>query len=177
MADGANVSNYILAGGTLLAASFVAIQAFYARTSYIEGEANRLVEKKLAICFDNFDAAAKIDAQLRRAVPGMAAQPWPPRVTVEDAAGLARLQRDVVPRLDELEAGLTKATVLGPLDKYRAYLAQQARGLSKRLLDLSPDQIGTDDPEAEAAFALLSEFLGAQYSVFTGCRFVAEGKA
>lgn len=178
MADAAIISNYILAGGTLLAATFVAVQAWTARTAYIEANETRFLEKKLEICFDNFDEAAGLDAALRRALPDMMTQAeWPPRIVVETPAKLVQVQRDVVPGLNALESGLTKASVLGPLDKYRAYLAQQLRGLSKRLLDITPDRIGTDDKDTGAVFATLSEFLGAQYSVFTGCRLIAEGKA
>ncbi|MDJ0825939.1 MAG: hypothetical protein QNJ16_10595 [Rhodobacter sp.] len=174
---GATASNFILAGGTLLAALFVAIQAFYARSSYVEAEASKFLERKLDICFQNFDDAARLDAALRLAVPGMATQDtWPPKVVVETPEALAALQREVVPMLDALDAGLTKATVLDQLDKYRAYLAQQIRGLSKRLLDLTPAQLGPENEQTKATLAVLSDFLGAQYSVFTGCRLIAEGK-
>ncbi len=170
--------NYLLAAATLLAALFVAVQAWYARTSFVEASATRLLEKKLDICFDNFDAAAELDAALRLAVPEMMLQEtWPPKVVIEDAARLATLQRDVVPKLNALESGLTKASVLGPLDKYRSYLTQQVRGLSKRLMDLRPEQLGPENEETKAVSALLSDFLEAQYSVFTGCRLVAEGEA
>jgi len=175
---GGATSNFILAGGTLLAAIFVAVQAFYARSSFVEGEASRFLERKLDICFENFDDAARLDAALRLAVPGMVAQEtWPPKVVIDTPASLALVQRDVVPILDALDAGLTKATVLDTLDKHRAYLAQQLRGLSKRLLDLTPAQLSPDNPEAATALRLLSDFLCAQYSVFTGCRLIAEGKA
>ncbi len=176
--NGAILSNYVLAGGTLLAASFVAVQAYYARSSFVEGEATRFLERKLDLCFENFDDAARLDAALRLAVPGMAMQrTWPPRVVVETGAKLAAVQSDVVPALDALEAGLTKARVLGGLDKYRAYLAQQVRGLSKQVMDLTPAALGPENETTTAIFARLSDFLGAQYSVFTGCRLVAEGKA
>ncbi|WP_172299901.1 hypothetical protein [Pseudoruegeria sp. HB172150] len=178
MAEGANISNYLLAGGTLIAALFVAVQAWYARVAYVEASETRFLEKKLDICLQNFDEAARLDVALRLAVPGMADQEaWPPKIIVEDGARLAVLQRDVVPPLNALEAGLTKASVLGQLDKYRAYLAQRLEGLSKRLMDMTPTVVAAGSEETKGAFAALSDFLGAQYSVFTGCRLVAEGKA
>ena len=173
-------SNVLLAASTLLAALFVAAQAWYARVAYVEGSKSRLLEKKLDICFENFDSATALDAALRKAAPGAGLDDvWPPQVVVSDAAQLARLQEAVVPRLNGLEAGLAKASILGELDKHRAYLAQELRGLSKRLLEIVPARIGQEnmDKEIDAVFATLSEFLGAQYSVFTGCRLVAEGKA
>lgn len=173
-------TNILLAGSTLVAAVFVAVQAWYARVQFVESSETRLLEKKLDICFDNFDAAAVLDTELRRAAPGMGIdEVWPPRIEVADAEGLRRLQDTVVPRLNALESGLFKASILGDLDKHRAYLAQQLRGLSKRLLDIVPARIGQDkmDKEIDGVMATLSDFLGAQYSVFTGCRLVAEGKA
>lgn len=176
-----NPSNYLLAGATLLAALFVAVQAWYARNSYVEASATRLLETKLDICFDNFDAAASLDAALRLAVPDMAMQEvWPPKVVIRDPAHLLSIQQEIVPHLNALESGLTKASVFGPLDKYRSYLTQQVRGLSKRVLDLNPDALAPeneDNKDTEAVTAQLSDFLGAQYSVFTGCRLVAEGDA
>lgn len=170
-------STFVLAASTFLAAAFVAVQAWYARTSYVEGEANRILERKLDICFENFDAAARIDAALRQSVPGMTGDEaeWPPKVRVTSAEVLATVQREIVPHLDQLEAGLTKAQVLGGLDKYRDYLEQQLRGLSKRVLDLNPAKLAEAD--SRAVFDKLSEFIGAQYAVFTGCRQVAEGRA
>lgn len=177
MPDAQTVSNYTLAAGTLLAATFVAIQAWYARSSFVEGEATRFLERKLDICFDNFDDAARLDAALRLAVPGMAMQEtWPPKVKVETPQALATLQGDVIPTLNALDAGLTKASVLGGLDKYRAYLAQQIGGLSKKVQDLTPADLAPENQKTEAVLATLSDFLGAQYSVFTGCRLIAEGK-
>ena len=49
MVTATNFSNYTLAAGTLLAAGFVAVQAYYARSSYVEGEATRFLERKLDI--------------------------------------------------------------------------------------------------------------------------------
>ena len=177
MISSANASNYILAGGTMLAAIFVAVQAWYARSTFLEGEATRVLERKLDHCFDNFDQAAQLDSALRLASPGMDMQEtWPPMVVVKTPQKLAAIQSDVVPKIDALESGLTKASVLGGLDKYRDYLAQQVRGLSKQLLDLNPAQFDPENDETKAVFAKLSDFLGAQYSVFTGCRLIAEGK-
>lgn len=175
---GRDAPTLVLAGSTLVAALFVAVQAWYARTSFVEASATRFLERKLDICFENFDAAAQLDVALRSALPEMAAQEdWPPRLEVTTPARLALLQREVVPRLDALDAGLTKASVLESLDKYRAYLAQQVRGLSKRLLDISPADLSRETKDTHAVFAALSEFLGGQYQVLTGCRLVAEGKA
>jgi len=178
MAQHTHVSNYLLAAGTIVAALFVAVQAWYARSAYVEENETRFLEKKLDICFENFDQAAQLDAALRYAVvdPMMMAD-WPPKLAVADAETLVMVQREVVPKLNALEAGLTKASVLGDLDKFRAYLAQQARGLSKRLLDVNPATLDQNDAQTGATFQVLSEFLGAQYTVFTGCRLVAEGKA
>jgi hypothetical protein len=177
MITNANASNYILAGGTLLAAIFVAVQAWYARSTFLEGEATRVLERKLDLCFDNFDQAAQLDSALRVATPDMDMQEkWPPMVKVETRQQLELIHSSVVPKVDALESGLTKASVLGGLDKYRDYLAQQVRGLSKQLLDVSPTRLDPENEETKAVFARLSEFLGAQYSVFTGCRLIAEGK-
>ncbi len=175
-----STSNVLLAGSTLVAALFVAVQAWYARVAFVEASETRLLEKKLELCFENFDAAANLDAALRSAAPEMGIEDqWPPVIVVEDPIALRRVQGQVVPRLNALESGLAKASILGDLDKHRAYLSQELRGLSKRLLDIAPSRIGQDkmDTEIDAVFATLSEFLGAQYSVFTGCRLVAEGKA
>ena len=161
-------------------ALFVAMQAWYARVAYVEEAETRLLQSKLDLCFQNFDDAAALDASLRAAAPGMTLEEqWPPRIMLEDPDHLARLQADVVPRLNALESGLFKASILGELDRFRAYLAQELSGLSKRLLDIMPSRIGQEgmDHEINAVMARLSEFLGAQYSVFTGCRMVAEGEA
>lgn len=173
-------ANMLLAGATLVATLFVAAQAWYARVTYVEQSHSRLLQEKLDLCFETFDAAAELDMSLRQSMPGLDTQDnWPPRIEVTDAQALERLQVAVVPRLNALESWLFKASILGPLDKYRAYLAQELTGLSRRLLDIAPARIGEDrmDREIDAVFATLSEFLGAQYSVFTGCRLVAEGKA
>lgn len=173
-----DTSTVVLAASTLVAALFVAVQAWYARTSFVEASETRFLERKLDICFDNFDAAAQLDLELRAAVPEMATQQvWPPQVVVETPERLAVFHREVVPRLDALDAGLTKASVLESLDKYRAYLAQKIRGLSKRLMDISPGDLSPENKDTQAVFAALSEFLGGQYQVLTGCRLVAEGKA
>lgn len=168
-------SNRLLAAGTLLAALFVAVQAWYARTAYLDAAATRQVEARLDICFENFDAAAELDSALRFAVPGMMAQEdWPPKVVIDDAEHLLAMQRMVAPRLDTLEAGLTKASVLGELDKYRAFLAQQVRGLSKALLDLPPSAVTERTPAVAEVQERLGDLLGAQYLVFTGCRGLAK---
>ena len=178
MVTATNFSNYTLAAGTLLAAGFVAVQAYYARSSYVEGEATRFLERKLDICFENFDSAARLDAALRATVPAMQTQDvWPPQVVAETPEELRDIQREIVPLLDELSAGFTKAEVLGQPDKFRAYLAQQLNGLSKRLNDLNPNDMTAQTEEKTAVLKLLSEFVGGQYSVFTGCRLIAEGKA
>ena len=171
--------NMVLAGSTLVAAIFVAVQAFYARNAFVAAQESRLLEKKLELCLENFDAAAALDRALRQAAPGPGIEEhWPPKLMVESEARVSALQRTVVPRLDDFQSGLAKASILGPLDKYRAYLAQKLEGLSKGLLDIPAGQAGqgglTDDNLA--VIAALSEFLGAQYTVFTGCRLVAEGE-
>ena len=174
---GSTISNFMLAGGTLLAAIFVAIQAYYARSSYVEADATRFLERKLDICFENFDDAARLDAMLRVTVPSMADQDvWPPKVEINTGATLFQVQTKVVPLLDKLTAGFTKASVLGGLDKHRDYLAARIEGLSKQLLDISPDDIAKPTEATTLTFAKLSDFIGAQYSVFTGCRMIARGE-
>lgn len=162
----------------MIAALFVAVQAWYARVAFVEGSETRLLEKKLDICFENFDAAVALDSALREVAPPDG-DSWPPMVMVRDAATLAAVQAHVVPRLNHLESGLAKASILGSLDRYRTYLAQQLDGLSQRLLMVVPSHVGQPkmDAEIDGIFAKLSEFLGAQYSVFAGCRLVAEGNA
>ncbi len=170
----------ILAFSTLTATVFVAIQAWYARGAFVEASATRLLEDKLDICFTSFDEAAALDTALRRAAPGMGLEDvWPPQIKAEDPATLRRIQRDVVPRLNALESSLIKATILGDLDRFRGYLAQELSGLSKNLLDVPPDRMHEPDVAArlDASLATLSEFIGAQYPVMTGCRLIAEGKA
>ncbi|MEM7720330.1 MAG: hypothetical protein AAF222_14120 [Pseudomonadota bacterium] len=161
----------------MLAAIFVAVQAYYARSSFVQADESRFLERKLDICFENFDEAARLDAMLRSTVPSMMEQEvWPPRVEINSAEKLVEVQAKVVPLLDGLTTGFTKASVLDTLDKYRAYLEQQLNGLSKRIIDLRPEQILARTDEAEAVLKQLSEFVGAQYSVFTGCRLIAHGK-
>ncbi len=174
---GSNISGYMLGAGTLLAALFVAIQAYYARSSHVEADATRFLERKLDICFENFDVAARLDAMLRVTVPKMMEQEvWPPKVEISSADVLSEVQTKVVPLLDTLTAGFTKASVLGGLDKHRAYLSQRVNGLSKQILDLRPADLAADNEETQATLAKLSDFLGAQYSVFTGCRMIAKGE-
>lgn len=174
------VMTMTFAASTLLATLFVAMQAWYARVAFVEASETRLLEDKLAICFDNFDDAASLDIALRQIVPSMLLdEQWPPKIAIKDAEMLRKMQYDVVPRLNDLQSGLIKASILGDLDKHRGYLVQELNGLSKRLLDLVPPRIGEEkmDREIDAVMTTLSEFLGAQYSVLTGCRLVAEGKA
>ncbi len=167
----------ILAISTLLATIFVAIQAWYARISYVEADATRFLERKLDICFENFDTAARLDGMLRTTVPGMMDQDvWPPKVEINSARALADIQTKVVPLLDELTAGFTKASVLEGLDKHRVFLTQRVTGLSKQLLDLRPENLEPDNEQTNLILAKLSDFLGAQYSVFTGCRMIARGE-
>lgn len=180
MLRSSRTATLIFALSTVLATAFVAVQAWYARVAVVEAAQTRLLEDKLAICFDAFDAAAALDATLRQAVPGMVLdQSWPPKITIRDAETLKNLQYDVVPRLNDLQSGLIKASILGDLDKHRAYLVQELNGLPKQLLDLVPTRLGEQKmlSETDEVMATLSEFLGAQYSVLTGCRLVAEGKA
>ena len=167
----------MLGSGTLIAAVFVAIQAYYARSSYVEADKTRFLERKLDICFENFDDSARLDAMLRLTVPGMMEQDiWPPRVEITTAKSLADVQSRVVPLLDALTAGFTKASVLEGLDKHRTYLADRLSGLSKQILDLRPADLDPKNDETQEILAKLSDFLGAQYSVFTGCRMIAKGE-
>ena len=163
-------SGALLAGSTL----FVAVQAWYALVQFVEASETRLLEKKLDLCFENFDAVLR-SASNDMGIDGT----WLPRIQIETVAQMHQLQTDVVPKLNTLESGLTEASILGDLDKHRAYLAQELTGLSKRFLDVVPAQVGTDKMGAEitSVFKTLSEFLGSQYSVFTGCRIIAEGTA
>lgn len=171
--------NTVLAMSTLVAALFVAVQAWYARVAFVETSRTRLLEDKLDLCFENFDAAVALDTQLRTAAPGAGLDDtWPPRIVVEDVDTLLQVQRTVVPALNQLEASLSKASILGPLDKHRGYLADRILGMSKSLLDINASRIGQIemDTEIDRVFKRLSDFLGAQYLVFTGCRLVADGE-
>ena len=171
-------SNLLLAVSTLVAALFVAVQAWYARVAFVEESETRLLEKKLDICFENFDAAVDLDGALRALTPGIGLdEGWPPRVSVMHPQELVAIQVQVVPLLNGLESSLAKASILGPLDRFRVYLSGQAEGLSQRLSVISPARLGDEDMDAELASILekLSEILGAQYSVFEGCRLVATG--
>ncbi len=169
----------VLAISTLCAALFVAVQAWYARVAYVETERTRLLEKKLDICFQNFDAAVALDHTLRDLSPGFGkTEVWPPKVDVMNAGELVLIQEAVVPMLNGFEASLAKASILGPLDRFRTYLSGQAEGLSADLQNLSPAQLYGEAGKAEvdAVLKRLSEFFGAQYSVFEGCRLVAAGE-
>ncbi|MEM6713385.1 MAG: hypothetical protein AAF590_14070 [Pseudomonadota bacterium] len=164
--------------GTMIAAIFVAVQAYYARSSYVQADESRFLERKLDICFDNFDDAARLDAMLRSTLPSMMEQEvWPPRVEINSEAKLLEIQKNAVPLIDDLTAGFTKASVLGPLDKFRAYLEQQANGLSKSILDLRSEQVLAKTSDVQSVLKQLSEFVGAQYAIFTGCRMIALGEA
>lgn len=172
-------SSIILAVSTMIAALFVAVQAWYARVAFVEASETRLLEKQLDICFENFDAAVAVDTTLRATTPGAVAEDvWPPQIMLSDAEELQRLQQAVVPVLNDLESGLTKAVILGPLDRHRAYLSQQISGLSERLLRVNPSLVANSDmnTEVDAILKKLSEFLGAQYLVQAGCRLVAQGE-
>ncbi|MXQ07773.1 hypothetical protein GQ651_07930 [Alphaproteobacteria bacterium GH1-50] len=173
-------SNFLLALSTLIAAIFVGAQAWIARTALVEASETRLLEKKLDICFENFDAATALDAELRALTPGVGEdEEWPPSVSVMEPQTLVLIQSNIVPLLNQLESSLAKATILGEPDRFRLYLAGQAQGLSQQLMMISPARL--DEPETEAALTeildTLSEFLGAQYSVFEGCSLVAAGDA
>ena len=172
-------SNMILAISTLVAALFVAVQAWYARVAFVEAQETRLLEKKLDICFENFDAAVALDAQLRALSPGIGTdEAWPPRVEVMEPQDLVRIQSKIVPLLNSFESSLAKASILGSLDRFRLYLTGQLDGLSQRLLIISPARLHEEETDAEMSdiFDTLSDFLGAQYSVFEGCRLVTEGE-
>ena len=172
-------SNLILAISTLVAALFVAVQAWYARVAFVEASETRLLEKKLDVCFENFDAAVLLDSELRALTPGIGTdETWPPKVDVMNGQELVRIQVHVVPVLNKLESSLAKASILGPLDRFREYLSGELEGLSQRLVMASPARLGYEEYDAELTgiFDDLSEFLGAQYSVFEGCRMVAKGE-
>jgi hypothetical protein len=171
-------ANTILAISTLVATIFVALQAWYARVAYVSAAETRLLEDKLDLCFDNFDAAAALDAELRSLTPGSGAdEEWPPRIDVMSGAHLAALHNQIVPLLNRLETSLAKASILGEPDRFRLFLTGQIKGLAPRLMALSPARIGEPETNAELDEILttLSDFLGAQYAVFEGCRLVAEG--
>lgn len=172
-------SNVPLAAATLLAAIFVAVQAWYARVAYVESSETRFLEEKLDLCFQTFDAAVALDGGLRELTPGIGAdEEWPPKVDVMRPAELRYLQVEVVPLLNRLQSNLAKASILGPLDRFRQFLSSEIEGLSQRIAMLSPARLDEAATEAELTNILdkLSDFLGAQYSVFEGCRQVAEGE-
>lgn len=180
MDSGGRGVGIILASSTLVAALFVAVQAWYARVAYVETERTRLLEKKLDICFQNFDAAVALDAALRGVSPGFGMhEVWPPKVDVMNAGELVLIQEEVVVALNGLHSGLAKASILGPLDRFRGYLSGEIDGLSADLQNLSPALLTSDDGVAQVDEVLnrLSEFFGAQYPVFEGCRLVASGDA
>lgn len=172
-------SETILALSTLLAAFFVALQAWYARVAYVEASETRLLGDKLDLCFDNYDAAIALDGALRALTPGVGVdEDWPPRVTAMSGPELAHLRNEVVPLITRLETSLAKARVLGMPDRFRTFLAGRLDGLAQRLMSLSPARVGepATDAELDEILKILSDFLGAQYAVFEGCRLVAEGE-
>jgi hypothetical protein len=171
-------ANTILAISTLVATIFVALQAWYARVAYVSAAETRLLEDKLDLCFDNFDAAAAVDTELRALTPGAGSdESWPPKVGVMSGTDLETLQAKVVPLLNKLETSLAKASILGEPDRFRLFLIGRLNGVAQRLMALSPARLGEPETDAELASILttLSDFLGAQYAVFEGCRLVAEG--
>ena len=173
------LSNLILALSTLFATVFVALQAWYARGELVAVNETRLLERKLDVCFEAFDQAVMLDSALRAQTSGRGVDlDWPPRISVMDARHLADLQAAVIPHLDQLEASLTKAAVLGDLDRFRQFLLGEIDGLSARLSLVSPARLGQEqtDDEVAAIFDALSEFLSAQYGVLEGCRLVAKGE-
>ena len=173
-------SNLLLAVSTLIAAIFVGAQAWVARVAFVEASETRLLEKKLDICFQNFDAAVALDGELRALSPGIGTdEAWPPRVEVMEGRDIVRLQGRIVPLLNGLESSLAKASILGPLDRFREFLSGRLEGLSQRLLMISPARLEDAVTAEELGDILdsLSDFLGAQYSVFEGCRLVADGDA
>ena len=169
-------SNVILAVSTMVAALFVAVQAWYARVAFVDASETRFLERKLDICFENFDAAVKLDGQLRALTAADGA--WPPRIDIMSADDVRAIQGRIVPMLDGLQSSLAKASILGPLDRFRDFLAGRLDGLGQRLLSLPPSGIGGQETRGELTEILeqLSDFLGAQYSVFEGCRLVAKGE-
>ena len=170
-------ATFWIALSTVAAAVFVAIQAWYARVQVVEASETRLLEKELDICFNSFDAAAALDTELKAlAREGMHPEVWPPEVMVSGEAELVTFQRTVPQLLTALETGLMKADVLGGLDRHRAYLLQQISGLAERLSSLNPSlaNAADPDPEVKSVFASLSEFIGAQYLVYEGCKTVAQ---
>ena len=162
-------SNVILALSTLVAAIFVAVQAWYARVAFVEEMEARFREKQLELCFESFDAAAALDAELRIFSVG---NEWPPRVTSMSEVDFRRIQRDIVPRLNTLEASLAKAALHAPLDKFRGFLFDRLEGISERISSVSYQGMANevDSAEFEVIIGSLDDFLGAQYPVFEGCR-------
>ena len=170
-------ATFWIALSTVAAAVFVAIQAWYARVQVVEASETRLLEKELDICFESFDSAAALDAELKAlARQGMQPEVWPPEVMATSAGELLKFQRGVPQLLASLETGLMKADVLGGLDKHRAYLLQQISGLGERLSSLNPSLANAAEPDLEimSVFSSLSEFIGAQYLVYEGCKTVAQ---
>ena len=161
--------NVILALSTLVAAIFVAVQAWYARVAFVEEMDARFREKQLELCFDAFDAAATLDAELRLFTTG---DEWPPKVESIGELEFRRIQQEVVPKLNALEASLAKAALHAPLDKFRGFLFERLEGISERISSVTYQSMSDSSgaAEFEEVIASLNDFLGAQYPVFEGCR-------
>jgi hypothetical protein len=80
--------------------------------------------------------------------------------------GPRRVVNDIVPKMSQPRTTTAEGSI-GELD-----------GLPEDLVMASPAQVRTEkgQPRLAATLDTLSEFLGAQYSVFEGCRLVAEGE-
>jgi hypothetical protein len=170
-------ATFWIAISTVFAAVFVAIQAWYARVQVVEASETRLLERELDICFGSFDAAGALDTELKAlAREGMQPEVWPPQVMARSAAEMVKFQNSVPPLLSALENGLMKAAIVGPLDDHRAFLMQKISGLGEKLSSLNPSMAAQaqPDPEVKLVFASLSEFVGAQYLVYEGCKTVAQ---
>ncbi|RYH12356.1 hypothetical protein [Tropicimonas sp. IMCC6043] len=170
-------ATFWIAVSTVAAAIFVAIQAWYARVQVVEAANTRLLERELDFCLETFDEAEALDAELKSlAREGMHPEIWPPKAMASSAAELLEYQRRVPPLLGALENGLMKGAILRPLDDHRAYLAQQIEGLGEALASLNPVLADKAEPNAQVTnvFTALSEFIGAQYLVFEGCKTVAQ---
>lgn len=170
-------TNFWVAFSTLLAAIFVALQTWYARVAFVDASETRLLQTRLDTCFENFDAATRLDQELRElAREGAHPEVWPPMIMADTETELRRYQERVPPLLASLENGLMKASIFGALDAPRSYLSQHIAGLGERLVTLDPAAAARPEAQAQvrSLFATLSEFIGAQYLVFEGCKTVAQ---
>ncbi|MGB0658901.1 MAG: hypothetical protein ACPGNV_01890 [Mangrovicoccus sp.] len=169
--------NFWVAASTLLAALFVAVQAWYARVAFVEASSTRLLQARLDACFDNYDAASALDAELR-SISGDpdAPEAWPARVVPLSPAQGVVVHNQILPAVERLEASLMKSSILGPLGKERDYLLQHISGLGQRIRLIPPSQITrqSENSDLRAVFASLSEFIGAQHLILLGCRKVTE---